>query len=228
MFSQISSTAAAMCLAALALGILGLVSARDEIASSRGLDRILALDQSLNRRAIGGIQRPPPCRPSIRQRRRAAIHAMAHVLGLFRGRRLDVDGSERRRPDRGAAVGASVRPHDVSIRRHDSPSRRDLPPSQPNRQDDRLPGDVVRRRRLDSRGTGDVRAGRPTGEDADRRGSRIRHHRDGGLRSRALLSSDRTSRRPARKADAGVGARGCFDRLFDRNAPLDRCRIRSC
>ena len=31
-----------MCLAALALGILGLVSERDEIASSRGLDRILA------------------------------------------------------------------------------------------------------------------------------------------------------------------------------------------
>ena len=32
-----------MCLAALALGVLGLVSARGEIASSRGLDRILAL-----------------------------------------------------------------------------------------------------------------------------------------------------------------------------------------
>jgi uncharacterized membrane protein len=41
--SQISSTAAAMCLAAAAFGVLGLVSARDEIASSRGLDRILVL-----------------------------------------------------------------------------------------------------------------------------------------------------------------------------------------
>ena len=32
-----------MCLAALALGVLDLVAARDEIASSRGLDRVLAL-----------------------------------------------------------------------------------------------------------------------------------------------------------------------------------------
>lgn len=41
--SQISSTAAAMCLAGLALGALCLASARDEITSSRGLDRILSL-----------------------------------------------------------------------------------------------------------------------------------------------------------------------------------------
>src|SRR6266478_6270404 len=74
---------------------------------------------------------------------------MALVLGICRGLRADRRVLEHCHQDWGAMVWPAVRNHDVSVCRDDPFSWSAAPGTEQDSVGDRLPRDVVRRRRLD-------------------------------------------------------------------------------
>ena len=174
-FFDISHTVAAMCSAGIALFVIGVVAAKNEIAEARGLDKIVALSHLCFADPAGGLRRTPSLRRAIRGNLVPLYMPWRIVLGIFRRLRVDRRVLEHRHQNWGALVRPAVRNHDVFVCRDDPFSRSAAPPAQQNYLGDRLPRDVVRRRRLDSCGNCNGRMARARQEPADHCGPCIDH-----------------------------------------------------
>ncbi len=118
-FFEISRTVVGMCSAGIALFLIGVWTAKNEIAEARGLDKIVALSNlcfAIPLAVFGALHLFGP---------RFVIEIVpvympwAFVLGLFHRLRVDGRVLEHRHQNRGTLVRPAVRNHDVAVCRDD-------------------------------------------------------------------------------------------------------------
>lgn len=95
-FFEISRTVVATCSAGIAVFLIGVLAAKNQIAEAQGLDKIVALSNLCFAipLAVFGAEHLSGAR--FIHERRAGVHAMSFVLGLFGRLRVDRRDLEHR------------------------------------------------------------------------------------------------------------------------------------
>ena len=112
---EFSRTAVSMCSAGILLFLIALWASRADIARARGLDKIVALSNlcfAIPLAVFGALHLSAA---EFRHAPGALVHAMASVLGIFRGLRVAGRVLEHCHKNSGALVRPAVRDHDVSF-----------------------------------------------------------------------------------------------------------------
>ena len=158
-FLEISRSAVSMCSAGILLFFVALWAAKNDIARASGLDKIVVLSNLCFAipLAVFGAEHLSGAR--FIKLGVPLVHAMAFVLGIFRGRCVAGRVLEHCHKNSGALVRPAVRDHDGSFCGDDPSPTCSGQPQRPGCLGDCHPRTVIRRRGLDSCQNRDARGG---------------------------------------------------------------------